>query len=85
VSSAETAELIDLPFGLLTRVGRRMHRFNCIHEVVPMCPHGRTHCRHWQIRLNHLSTTRRWCALRQITFTTCYLWTRPLTKLHREP
>ena len=31
-----------------TWVGRRMHmhRFNRICQVVPMCPHGRTHCRH---------------------------------------
>ena len=28
VSCAETAEPIDLPFGLLTRVGRRKHKFN---------------------------------------------------------
>jgi len=46
VSCAKTAEPIDLPFGLWTQVGRRMHKFNCIHQVAPMCPHGRTHCRH---------------------------------------
>jgi len=46
VSSAKTAEPIDLPFGLPTQVGRRLHKFNRIHQVAPMCPHGRTHCRH---------------------------------------
>jgi len=33
----------------------------------------------WIIRL------RRRCALRQITLTTCYLWTRPLRQSHRWP
>jgi len=23
-----------------------MHKFNRIGQVTPMCPHGRTHCRH---------------------------------------
>jgi len=23
-----------------------MRNFNRIHQVVPICPHGRTHCRH---------------------------------------
>ena len=27
-----------------TRVGRRMHKFNRIRQVAPMCPHGRTRC-----------------------------------------
>jgi len=30
VSYAQTAEPIDLPFGLWTRVGRRKHEFNRI-------------------------------------------------------
>jgi len=38
MSSAETAELIDLPFGLWTRVDRRKHEFSRIHQVAPMCP-----------------------------------------------
>jgi len=29
-----------------SRVGRRMHKFNCIHHVAPMCPCGRTRCCH---------------------------------------
>jgi len=46
VNSAKATQPIDLPFGLWTRVGQRMHKFNHICQVVPMCPHGRTHCRH---------------------------------------
>jgi len=30
VTCAKTAELIDLPFGLWTRVGRRKHKFSQI-------------------------------------------------------
>jgi len=37
MSCAETAELIHLPFGLCTRVGRRKHEFNCICQMAPMC------------------------------------------------
>jgi len=46
VSCAKTAEPVDLPFGLWTRVGRRKHKFNRIHQVAPMRPHGRAHWRH---------------------------------------
>jgi len=46
VSCAKKAEPIDLPFGLWTRQGRRMHMFNRIRQVAPMCPHWRSHCRH---------------------------------------
>jgi len=42
----ETAEPVDLPFGLWTRVGRRKHKFNRIRQVAPTCPHGRAHWRH---------------------------------------
>jgi len=35
---AQTAEPINLPLGLLTRVGRRKHKFNHIWQVVPLCP-----------------------------------------------
>jgi len=34
----KTAEPIDLPFGLWTRVGRSMHKFNRIRQVAPMFP-----------------------------------------------
>ena len=30
----------DLPFGSWTWVGWRKHKFNGIHQVVPMCPHA---------------------------------------------
>ena len=43
MSSAKTAEPIDLPFGLWTLVGRRKHKFNCIRKVAPMCRHGKAH------------------------------------------
>jgi len=46
VICAKTSEPINLPFGLCTQVGRRMHRFSRIRQMVPMCHHGRTHCRH---------------------------------------
>jgi len=42
VSCVKTAEPIHLPFWLWTRVGRRMHKFNRIRQVAPMCPHRRT-------------------------------------------
>jgi len=42
VSCAKTAE----PFALLSRVGRKMHKFNRIRQAAPICRHGRTHCRH---------------------------------------
>jgi len=41
MSSAETAEPIDLPYGLWTPVGRRKHKFNHIRQVAPMCTHGK--------------------------------------------
>jgi len=46
VSCAKTAELIDLPSGLWTLLGRKMHKFNRIRQAATMCPHGRTHCHH---------------------------------------
>jgi len=46
VSCANTAEPIDSPFVLWTRVGRRKHKYNHIHQVAPTCPHGRAHWRH---------------------------------------
>jgi len=46
VSCAKTAEPIHLPFRLWTRMCRRMHKFNHIRQVAPMCPHGTTRCFH---------------------------------------
>ena len=37
MSCAETAEPIDLPFGLCTRVGRRKHEFNRMRQMASMC------------------------------------------------
>jgi len=45
VSCAKIAEPIDLPFRLWTRMGRRKHKFNCIRQVAPMCPHETAHWR----------------------------------------
>jgi len=42
----KTAEPIDLPFGLWTRVGQRKQTFNDICQMTPMCPQGRVHWRH---------------------------------------
>jgi len=38
VSCTKTDEPIDLPFGLRTSLGWRMHKFNRIHQVAPICP-----------------------------------------------
>jgi len=46
MNRAETAEPIDLPFGLWTRVGQRKRIFNRICQVEPVCPHGTAHWRH---------------------------------------
>jgi len=43
---AKTAEPINLPFGLWTRVGERKHTFNSIRQVAPICPYGMAHCLH---------------------------------------
>jgi len=43
------AELVDLPFGLWTQVGRRKHKFSRIRQVEPMCPHGKAH---WHYLVN---------------------------------
>jgi len=78
VRCAKTAERINLPFRMWTRVGRRIHKFSRICQVAPMCPHGRTRCRHLLITLNHPFT-----AAMRLGLTTCYLWTRPLVQSHR--
>jgi len=52
VSCAKTAEPIDLPFGLWTRVGPRKHKFNRVRRHALMGGHiGAI----WRIRLNHSS------------------------------
>jgi len=77
VSCAKTAEPIDLPFGLWTRVGRRKHS------------PGGANVRSWEDTLPapgeyswNIRRQRR-CALCQITLTTCYLWPRTLRQSHR--
>jgi len=42
----ETAEPIDLLYGLWTLVSQRKHKYNHIREVAPMCPLMWTHWRH---------------------------------------
>jgi len=37
VCCAKKAELIDLSFGLWTRVDRQKHEFNRIRQVAPVC------------------------------------------------
>ena len=46
MSCAETAEPINLSFGLWIPVSRRKHKFNRICQVAPMCLHGRTRWHH---------------------------------------
>jgi len=60
VSCAKTAEPVDLPFRLWTPVGQRMHKFNRVCQVAPMCPHGRHIGATWRIWLNHQSATAMW-------------------------
>ena len=69
-SCAKTAEPIDVSFMLWTRVGRRKHKFNHIHQVVPMCLHGRTHWRHLANALE-LSVRGGDAVLCQITLAAC--------------
>ena len=56
-SCAKMAEPINLPFGLRTRVGRRKHEFNRIHQVAPMGGHINAT---WRIRLNRPSESAMW-------------------------
>jgi len=72
MSCAETAEPIDLPFGLWTQVGRRKDKFSHICQPgVPMCPHVRAHWRHLANTIEP-SVCGGSPFLCQITFTTCY-------------
>jgi len=70
VSCAKTADPIDLPFGLWTRMGQRKHWFNRVRQVAPICPHGRANWRHLAITIEPSVC----CddAACQITLTTCY-------------
>jgi len=73
VNCAETAEPIDLPFGLWTQVGRKKHKFNRICQVAPMCPHGRAHWRYLASTIEP-SVCGGDAVLCQITLTTCYYY-----------
>jgi len=70
VSCAETAELIDLPFGLWTCVCRKKHKFSCTRQVAPMCPHEKAHWRHLANTIES-SVCGRGVVLCQIALTTC--------------
>jgi len=72
VTCAKTAEPIDLPFELWTRVGRRKHKFDRIHQVAPMCPHMWAHWCHLanMIEPSICSSNAVLC---QITLTTCLI------------
>ena len=73
MSCSETAQPIDLPFGLWTRVGRRKHKFSLIRQMAPMCPHGRAHWRHLANTVEP-SVCGGDVVLCQITLTTCFLF-----------
>jgi len=73
MSCAEMAEPINLLFGLWTRMGRKKHEFNRIHQVAPMCPHGRAHSRHHTIEPSACGGDAFLC---QITLTTCFFCMR---------
>ena len=73
MSCAETAELIDLPFGLWTRVGRRKHKFNRIRlwrKCALPCGHMWAHWRH-VANTTEPSVCGGDAVLYQITLTTC--------------
>jgi len=72
VNCAKTAESIDLPFGLWTRVGRRKHKFNRIRQVAPMCAHGRAYWRH-MANTTEPSVCDDDVSLCQITLTACFI------------
>jgi len=57
------AELIDLSFGLWTRVGRRKHKFDRIRQVAPVCPRGKAHWRHLANTIKPSVRIRRRCGL----------------------
>jgi len=70
MSCAKTAEPVDLPFALWTRVGRRKHQFTRIRQVAPVCPHARAHLRHLANTVEP-SVCSGDAFLCQITLTTC--------------
>jgi len=70
VICAKTAEPIDMPFGLWTRVGRRKHKFNRIRQMAPMCPHSRVHLCHLANTIEQFVNGGN-AALCQITLTAC--------------
>ena len=69
MSCAETAEPIDLLFGLWTRVGRRKHKFNC--QVAPMCHPMWAHWCHLA-KMTEPSVCGGDAVSHQITLTTCF-------------
>jgi len=71
VSPAKTAEPIEMPFGLWTRVDQWKHKFIRIHQVAPVCPQWRAHWRHLANTIEP-SVCDSHAALCQITLTTCY-------------
>jgi len=81
VSSAKTAEPIDLPFGLWTQMGRRMHKFNRIRQLASICPHGSTHCRHLA-NTNEPSVYGGDAPYVKLLWS-CYLWPHPHRLSHR--
>jgi len=80
VSGPKTAEPIDLPFGLWTRVGRRKHKFNHIRQVA-QCAHMEGHI--WRHLANTIEPSA--CGgdavICQITFTTCSEWLPPPSRI----
>ena len=81
----KTATPIHLSFRLLTRVGRRMHKFNRIRQVAPMCPCGRTRCRHMSNNIEPFVYGGDAPYGKLIWPCTCYLWPLPLIQSHRQP
>jgi len=71
MSCAETVEAVDFPFWLWTQVGLRKHKFDRIHRVSPICPHGRAHWRHLANMIEP-SVCGGDAVLCQISLATCY-------------
>jgi len=72
VTCAKTAELIVMPFGLWTLMGRRKHKFNRMRQVAPMCPHVKADWRHLANTIEP-SVCGGDAVLCQITLTTCFV------------
>jgi len=96
---ARTAGTIDSTFGLWILVGLRKHKFDCICQVAPMCPHGKAHWRHlvnttnmqsadiiqpWLVNTMEPPNCGGDAVLCQITLTTCFTCSSCWSTCHKQ-